>query len=686
MKKRLLAGFLSICVMMGAIAYPVESTVVMAEENTNEEDEVEGADEIQETGGEIPVIEGQEITSVGTISGDWTYEELEDGTVEITRYSGSDMEIIIPGEIDGKMVTSIGEAAFLGCSGESIEIPVGVTRIGNSAFLCCYKLTSIDIPASVTYIGEDAFDYCEGLTNINVSEENTTYASQNGIVYNRERTELICCPVGKEGSVSIPSSVTSIRDYAFSDCYKLTSLKIPMGVTDIGKGAFFGCSGLTSIELPSGLTRIENDVFSDCWGLKNIRIPDSVTSIGRYAFFECVGLTDIEIPEGVTDIEEGAFCGCSGLTSIELPSGLTKIENDVFSNCSGLTGFEIPKDVTSIGEAAFYRCSGLTSLEIPEGVTSIGDRVFSDCSSLVSIKIPNSVISIGEYAFYESNNITIHCYKDSASHAYAIENEIPYKLLDDGDEPTHIHQYTSTVTKEATCTEAGVKTHTCSCGDTYTESIPATGHTYTTITVKATPSKNGSITKRCTVCGDIAGKTVIYYPKTITLSKTSYTYNGKARKPSVIVKDSKGKKLKKGTDYTVNYSGGCKNVSKYTVTIKFQGNYSGTVKKIFTIEPKSTSLSKLTAKRKGFTVKWKKLTSQITGYEIQYSTSKKFTKKTTKTATVSKSKTTSKSISKLKAKKKYYVRIRTYKTVKVNGKSTKIYSSWSKAKTITTKK
>ncbi|MDE6413107.1 MAG: fibronectin type III domain-containing protein, partial [Eubacterium sp.] len=195
-------------------------------------------------------------------------------------------------------------------------------------------------------------------------------------------------------------------------------------------------------------------------------------------------------------------------------------------------------------------------------------------------------------------------------------------------------------------------------------------HTYKTTTTKATTSKNGSKVTKCTVCGLVKSTSTIYYPKTVTLSTTSYTYNGKVKKPSVTVKDSKGNKIA-SSNYTVTYPSGRKNVGKYTVTIKFKGNYSGTVKKTFTIKPKATSLSSVTAKSKGFTAKWKKLTTQTTGYQIQYSTSSKFS--SAKTVTVSKNKTTSKSVSKLKAKKKYYVRVRTYKTVKVNGKSTKIY-------------
>ncbi|MCM1341748.1 MAG: fibronectin type III domain-containing protein, partial [Acetobacter sp.] len=230
------------------------------------------------------------------------------------------------------------------------------------------------------------------------------------------------------------------------------------------------------------------------------------------------------------------------------------------------------------------------------------------------------------------------------------------------------------ISKNATCKTTGVKTYTCTlCGQKKTETIAKKSHTYKSYTTKATTSKNGSIETKCVVCGNVSKSTTIYYTKTITLSATSYTYNGKVNTPSVTVKDSKGETLKKNTDYTVTYSKGRKAVGKYNVTIKFKGNYSGTVTKTFTIIPKSTSITKLTVGKKKFTVRWKKLTSQATGYQIQYSTDKNL-KKNNKTVTVSKNSTTSKSISKLSAKKKYYVRIRTYKTVKVNGKNTKIYS------------
>ena len=242
---------------------------------------------------------------------------------------------------------------------------------------------------------------------------------------------------------------------------------------------------------------------------------------------------------------------------------------------------------------------------------------------------------------------------------------------------------------EPTCTKAGGYNYAvvCTlCNDAvmggYVELKP-TGHTVsaTPKTTRATATADGKIAKVCTKCKqDVSVITVIPKASNVKLSATSYTYNGKVKTPSVTVKDRTGKTLVRNTDYTVSYASGRKNVGQYAVKITFKGKYSGTKTLYFTIKPKATSISSLTAGSKKFTVKWKKQTSQTTGYQIQYSTSSKFSN--AKTVTVSKNKTTSKTISKLKAKKKYYVHVRTYKTV--NGK--KIYSSWSKAKTVTTKK
>lgn len=212
-------------------------------------------------------------------------------------------------------------------------------------------------------------------------------------------------------------------------------------------------------------------------------------------------------------------------------------------------------------------------------------------------------------------------------------------------------------------------------------------HTSTkSTTTKASASQNGKVVTKCTSCNEVISTTTISKVSSIKLGTTTYVYSGKVRKPSVTVTDANGKKLKSGTDYTVTYADGRKNVGKYNVKITLKGNYKGSKTLTFTIKPKSTSISKLTAKSKGFEIKWKKQNTQTTGYQIQYSTKSSFEGNTTKTITVKNSSTVNKSVSKLSANKKYYVRIRTYKAVTVNGKSTKIYSDWSNAKTVTTKK
>ena len=310
-------------------------------------------------------------------------------------------------------------------------------------------------------------------------------------------------------------------------------------------------------------------------------------------------------------------------------------------------------NVTTIGNHAFDECGSLTGIKISEGITSIGAYAFMGCKNLKTLEIPKGVTSIGEFAFLDCDNLTELIYHGT---------ETQWKDIIGGN-------------------DIGISKDEIQ----YVE--VACPHTSTKKTItKATISQDGKVVTKCTACNEITNTETIYKASTVKLSATSYTYNGKARKPTVTVKDSNGKKLKSGTDYTVSYASGRKNVGKYNVKIKFQGNYTGTKTLSFTIIPKQTSISKLTATKKGFEVKWKKQSSQTTGYQIQYSTKKNFKGSTTKNVTVNKNKTVTKSISKLSANKKYYVRIRTYKTLKVNGKSTKIYSDWSKAKTVKTKK
>lgn len=246
------------------------------------------------------------------------------------------------------------------------------------------------------------------------------------------------------------------------------------------------------------------------------------------------------------------------------------------------------------------------------------------------------------------------------------------------------HSWVSSVVKAATCTESGISSVHCKNCEIEKErtEIPLTGHKYAATVNKATTSRNGSVITACSACGKEKGRAVIFYPRTVTLSGVGYTYSGKVITPSVTVKDSAGKTIAP-SNYMVYYPGGRKEIGQYAVNIVFKGNYSGSVQRTFSIGPKGTKLSKLSKGKKKMTVKWKKQKGQITGYEIQYSLKKDFSG-STKTKAVSRKKTSVK-ISKLKSKKKYYVRVRTYKTVRFNGKSVKVYSAWSKTKNVKVK-
>ena len=250
--------------------------------------------------------------------------------------------------------------------------------------------------------------------------------------------------------------------------------------------------------------------------------------------------------------------------------------------------------------------------------------------------------------------------------------------------------------KAATCTEGGKEAYyKCEgCGKFYEDvlgtkeitdlaswgNIAKIAHTTKQTVTKATPTANGKIVNYCSVCKKTLSTTVIPKASSIKLKATSLTYNGKVRTPKVIVKDRTGKTLVKNTDYTVSYAKGRKYVGKYAVKITFKGKYSGTKTLYFTIKPKATSISSLKAGSKKFTVKWKKQATQTTGYQVQVATNKKF-KKNKKTVTIKKQKTTKTTVKKLKAKKKYYVRIRTI--LKSGGKT--YYSNWSASKSVKAK-
>ena len=243
------------------------------------------------------------------------------------------------------------------------SVKEGTRIICDSAFYFCFLL-EIVIPSSVTSIGDWAFSSCDSLSKI-----------------------------------VIPSSVTSIGKGAFSYCDSLLEIVIPSSVTSIGDSAFYGCYSLSEIVIPSSVTSIADGAFSSCDSLSEIVIPSSVTRVGYGAFSFCSSLSEIVIPSSVTSIGKGAFSHCDSLSEIVIPSSVTSIGKGAFSHCDSLSEIVIPSSVTSIGDSAFSSCFSLSEIVIPSSVTSIGDSAFSSCFSLSEIVIPSSVTSIGDSAF-----------------------------------------------------------------------------------------------------------------------------------------------------------------------------------------------------------------------------------------------------------------------------------------------
>ncbi len=303
-------------------------------------------------------------------------------------------------------VKTIYRQTFMYCySLENVVIPDGVTSIGENAFAYCDSLTDITIPHSVTSIGRGAFSYSSNLKNIIVDDANDSYSSIDGVLFNEDKTEIICCPSGNTRiSYSIPESVNVIGYQAFNECETLTNITIPSSVTSICDGAFHLCKGLISITIPDSVTSIGKGVFSNCENLMSVNLSENITSISDSLFYVCRNLTSITIPNGVKSIGKDAFASCSKLTDITIPDSVEDIGSRAFYFCS-FKNITIPEVVKSIGDNAFYG-SDLTTVTIPNGITCINEGTFEACDKLASITIPESVISIGMEAFDRCNSLT----------------------------------------------------------------------------------------------------------------------------------------------------------------------------------------------------------------------------------------------------------------------------------------
>lgn len=267
---------------------------------------------------------------------------------------------------------------------------------------------------SVETIGENVFLNSDSLTSITVDEENPYFMVDDGVLYSKDKRELLYCPKN------------------FSGIYRVAE-----EVKRIGKSAFRNCNQLTEIVLPEGLEVIGDTAFYGCTQLKQISLPKSVSQIGAYAYKGCPLQGTLDLMN-IKDIGEGAFEGCTGLTSVVLPENLLRIEASLFQGCTGLTVVNIPQCVTAIGTSAFYECSRLQSVAIPDEVERIEDYAFKGCSNMKHLAIGNSVKKIGVEAFGECRrlkSLSIPASVDSILSSFVDCDSVSSLELKDGNRP-----------------------------------------------------------------------------------------------------------------------------------------------------------------------------------------------------------------------------------------------------------
>ena len=438
MTQRILAAVLCLCLLLGGLGFRVEAADVIASGSCG--DSVKWT--LDSDG--VLTIRGSGKMYSNLVCAPW-YSQRE-----------SIRSVVIE-----QAVTSIGYRAFYGCSSlTSITIPEGVTSIGNSAFYGCSRLASLFFNGDAPTIDTTAFIDVNAVAfypagNATWESKKLDYGGTLYWSAMELNTEIIATSIcgenmmwqlSKGGVLTIKGSGT-FKDFTLWESYKPMIQQVifsaAIEVPTIPANSFYRYQHLRTITLPDSVTSIGDYAFSSCSSLTSITIPKSVTSIGYWAFSDCSSLTSITIPDGVTSIGNWAFYGCTSLTGIwvgkcnpnysndengvlynkektrliqcpgglsgtyAIPDSVTSIGNYAFYGCSSLTSIIIPDSVTSIGNRAFCGCSSLTSITIPEGVTSIGDKAFSGCSSLTSITIPESVTSIGDKAFGSCNSLKV---------------------------------------------------------------------------------------------------------------------------------------------------------------------------------------------------------------------------------------------------------------------------------------
>ncbi len=299
------------------------------------------------------------------------------------------------GEIDHFGTVTAGEI-------KSIVFESGITKVdGLGPF---DDAVSVSLPDTLVSFDGDCGSL-PSLEKVIVDENNPAYSAEDGILFNKDKTEIVLFPASNGMTeYEIPQTVTEIGNRAFAHCYELSSVTLPEdGVTKIGTGAFYFCENLSDVDIPDSVASIGEAAFLGCKSFTKINIPDSVTELGMSAFSSCTGAESIYIGSGITEIPDSAFFWCTSLTEVTVPENVQgKIGDSAFSRCGSLKSVSLPEGITEIGNRAFSECKALESITLPDSVTAIDDFAFDDCEALKKIDVGAGLKTIGEQAFLDS--------------------------------------------------------------------------------------------------------------------------------------------------------------------------------------------------------------------------------------------------------------------------------------------
>ncbi|MDO5589784.1 MAG: leucine-rich repeat protein [Lachnospiraceae bacterium] len=462
-----------------------------------------------------------------------------------------------------------------------------------------------------------------------------------------QKKEGVESPNGMD-TVILPDTLTTIGVRAFR-YNKIKNVEIPASVTKIGESAF-NSNQLKKLVIPDTVTDLESGAFS-ANEITELTLSKNVTVIPAGAFSMNIRLDHVDIPDTVTEIGEMAFAGAR-LTSLTIPASVTKIGRKAF-HLHHIEELVIPGNVKEVGESAFegtFKAITLKKLTIENGVEKIGKYAFKE-GYLESVDIPESVTELADDAFYANAG---------TNNDHVVVVNVKTK--------SQFENFKSSDCQKVVYVGAPDPV----------DPDPDKPNPDKPNPDKPNPDKPNPDKPDKPELPNEPPKVIKVTAKNVKLAASTYTYNGKVRKPAVKV--AVNSKKVAASNYTVKYSKGRKNVGTYKVTVTMKNKYIGKVTKTFKINPKGTAIKSVKRGKRQIKVTWSKQNKQTTGYKIQYSRNSKFNK-SVKTTTVSKNRYTSKTIKKLTKNKRYYVRIRTYKKV---GKTT-YYSKWSKAKSVKVK-